>query len=220
MRRPVLVTVAILGLVIVLIGGTGLFAALTDTARTGTNQVDSAGLAASADIQLATATREYPGPIVCGTYSENLTSGFFTVADVAPGYSSSNPTFFCIKNVGSQSVTLWPSADELTDTDTACTGDESLAGDTTCGSGVGELSSVLTVFYVVETCAGGGGAGFASKLKDNATVATALPGTLAPGAQQCFSTSLGYFASESTATQIQQAQSDRVTWRFKFRAEA
>jgi hypothetical protein len=63
MRRSVLLTVAALGGLVSLIGGAGLFSALTDTARTGTNSAESAALAGSADIQLAAGTFSIPdGP--------------------------------------------------------------------------------------------------------------------------------------------------------------
>jgi hypothetical protein len=216
MRRPVLVTVAILGLVIVLIGGTGLFAALTDTARTGTNTVDSAGLAASADLQLATATRDYPGPIVCGAYSENLASGFFTVADVVPGYNSP-PVYFCVKNAGSQTVNLSAMVDELADLDTSCTGDEAVY-DTTCGGNLaGDLSEVLSIAYLRYACDGSTGSGTGVNMRNNATNQVFLPGTLAPGSETCMEVDFAY-SNGNTETQKQKAQSDRVTWRFKFGA--
>jgi hypothetical protein len=221
MRRPVLVTVAVLGVLVALIGSTGLFAALTDTARTGTNQVDSAGLAASADIRLAPATRVsgFFGAFICGTYSENLASGFFTVTDAVPGYES-GPTFFCIKNVGSQNVTLWASADELTDTDTACTGDEALAGDTTCGGDLaGELSAVLSTTYIRWNCDGSTGSGPGVNLRSNGTTPAALPNNLAPAAEACIGVDINY-PDIHFAADVQKAQSDRTTWRFKFRADA
>lgn len=219
MRRSVLISLVVLGSLISLIGGTGLFAALSDSARTGTNTVDSAALAGSADIQIATATRPAGSPFACGTYSEDLASGFFTAADVGPGYSSQY-AYFCIKNVGSQPVTLWASADELVDTDTACTGDEGILGDTTCGGNLaGELSSVLFAAYTLWNCNGVSASGFADNLKLNSTSPGALPGTLAVGAVVCMSVDIGYGFGH-TAAEIQRAQSDRATWRFKFRADA
>ena len=219
MRRPLLLTIAALGSLICLVGGTGLFAALTDSARTGTNQVDSAQLAASADIQIATATQS-GNASQCGTFSEDLATGFFTVANVEVGYQSPL-AFFCIKNVGSQPVTLWASVDELVDTDTACTGDEALHGDATCGGNqLGELSSVISVSYVRQnSCSAFDGSGFGRTLKENATNPEAFPGTLAAGATACFYTNLEY-KTNASAADVQKAQSDRVTWRFKFRADA
>lgn len=218
MRRSSLSTLALLGALICLIGGTGLFAALTDTARTGTNTVDSAALAGSADIQLATAVMDPFPAITCGSFSEDLATGFFTASDVQPGYGDIE--FFCIKNVGSQTVTLSGMADELTDVDFACTGDEGILGDATCGNnGAGELSDVLVVSYIVYACATGGGSGQGIVLRANATAQVALPGTLAAGATACLSVDIVYPAT-SPAAAVQKAQSDRVTWRFKFTAQA
>src|SRR6266508_3353057 len=128
MRRSSLLTLAALGALVCLIAGSGLFAALSDTARTGTNSVDSARLAGSADIQLATATKEIGFPIVCGDFSDDLTSGLFTATDVTPGYASTE-ALYCIRNVGSAQVALAALVDELTDIDISCTGDEALYGD-------------------------------------------------------------------------------------------
>lgn len=217
MRRSALSTVAVLGSLVCLIGGTVLFAALQDTARTGTNSVDSAALAASADIQLARATFN-AGTIDCGTFSEDLSTGLFTVTGVSPGYSSQSE-FVCIKNVGSQQVTLSALSDELIDVDFACTGDEALHGDTTCGGDqAGELSGVLRVGYETVACATASGSGASVVLKDNATTPYAL-GTLASAATGCYSMRILY-PSSTTNTAVQTAQSDRATWRFKFTAQA
>ena len=89
-------------------------------------------MAASADIRVATATFNN-GSLDCGTFSENLTTAFFTASGLTPGASAEAPEY-CIKNVGSQTVTLSVLADSLTDVDYACTGDEQLHGDNTCGS--------------------------------------------------------------------------------------
>ena len=214
MRRSALLTVAVLGGLVSLIGGTVLYSALQDTARTGTNLVESAALGASADIQLATWSVG-----ICGAFSEDLTTGLFTVTGVSPG--ASNIQFFCIKNVGSQLVALNVLADELTDVDFACTGDEALAGDTTCGGDLaGELSSVLSVGYAGVDCTTAvvlsGGAGLV--LKANETTPHSF-GTLGAGATGCFQVELSYFTSTAN-TAVQTAQSDRATWRFRFTAQA
>jgi hypothetical protein len=217
MRRSALLTAAALGSVACLLGGTVLFSALQDTARTGTNSVDSAALGSSADIQLARGTPNN-GNIDCGTFSEDLTSGLITASGVKAGDPNVSE-FFCIKNVGSQQVTLSATADELTDVDFACTGDEAANGDTTCGGDqVGELSGVLTVAYVKGPCQGFGGSAPTATLKNNATTPLAL-GTLAAGATNCYSANIQYQSTFANAA-VQTAQSDRVTWRFKFSAQA
>jgi hypothetical protein len=218
MKRSALLTLAVLGGLVCLLGGTVLYSALQDTARTGTNSVESAALASSADIQLATATQASAGsPITCGTFSDDLESGLITATGVLPSHVSSK--YFCVKNVGSQQVTLSGLVDELTDVDVACTGDEAGNGDATCGGDqVGELSNVLGVTHVTVSCAAGGGSGpVPILLKDNATTPLAL-GTLAAGATGCYMARVDM--PSGTGPFVQRAQSDRATWRFKFTAQA
>lgn len=225
-RRPLLITMAVLGTLISLLGGTGLFAALTDTARTGTNSVSSDDLAASADIQLATAAVDgTSGAITCGTsadgaFAEDLTTGLFTAADFGPN-DGTVETLLCIQNVGSQTVSLSGLVDQLTDLDTACTGDEEVHGDTSCGGNLaGELSGNLTVFYATFDCSNASAALSRSgtSLLGNATTAAAL-GALAPGVIGCYGVSV-YYPTDTDAVAVQIAQSDTVTWRFKFVAQA
>jgi hypothetical protein len=218
----VLLTLMGLGAIVSLIGGTSLFAALTDTARSGTNDVSSAALAASADIQLATAT--YKGPpdntIACGTFSEDLTTPWFEVSDVGPGYFSDN-MFFCIKNIGSQSVTLSVVADPFTDTDFACTGDEASNGDATCGADeAGELSDVLVGQMTQMECPVNNSATILGRYTFRRASTTPLSlGSLDEGATQCYYTSVEYPPGWPAQAE-QTAQSDRVVWRYRFDAQA
>jgi hypothetical protein len=221
MRRSALLTVAAFGGLVCLLGGSLLYSALQDTARTGTNTAESAGLPPSADIQLAHATQNLgttPPSIQCGTFSENLTSGLFTLTALTPG-GPLNAKHFCIKNVGSQPVTLSALVDELTDVDFDCTGDEGASGDATCGgNAAGELSSVLRVQYVVVGCTTNERTGVQSLLDANATTPLSL-GSLAAGATGCFEADI-FYPANTAATAVQTAQSDRVSWRFKFSAQA
>jgi hypothetical protein len=218
MRRSVLITVAVLGGLVCLLGGTVLFSALQDSARTGTNSVESAAAAASADIQLATATLN-GNTITCGAFSDNLSSGLVTATEVSPGYASGAQAF-CIKNVGSQPVTLSALVDELTDVDFDCTGDEAANGDATCGGDkLGELSSVLGTGYSTRDCVTGNATlALGPSIKDHETTPQPL-GTLAAAATGCFSLFVNY-PPATPATAVQTAQSDRATWRFKFTGQA
>ena len=218
MRRPVLVTLVVLGSLVCLVGGTGLFAALTDSARTGTNSVESADLAASADIQIATAT---PGaPVTCGTWQENLTTAFITVSDLEADGLVKSQSYFCLRNVGSQTVSVVGLANELTEVDTGCSGDEVIYDPTSCGgNAAGELAQNLMVAYVTLNCATGGGSGGNINLQTNATTGQSVGPDLAPGAIGCYSTWIWY-PNTTAATAIQAAQSDTVTWRYEFFADA
>lgn len=214
MRRPLLLTLAALGGLISLVGGAGgMFAALSDTASTGTNSVSSAPLAASADLQLATAS-SIGGAVECGTFSENLTTAVFTVSDMAAP-SMSGRGLLCVRNVGSRTVTLSALASELLDTDVACTGDEEVSGDTTCGGNqAGEMSPLLDNYLYPIACATASGSGGSATLASMATTPRAL-GTVSPGTTVCLYTEI-FYAYSATDVQKQTAQSDRVTWRYAF----
>ncbi|MEX2246547.1 MAG: hypothetical protein WEC75_07655 [Dehalococcoidia bacterium] len=222
MRRSFLGTLVVLGSIISLIGSTGLFAALTDTAQTGTNTVDSAGLPVSADIQLAAAT-SYNFPAPCGTYSDNLTTGFITASGLEPGGNSGSAILFCIKSAGSQPVALSVRVipETLTDLDTDCTGDEA-DYDTTCGGdAAGELSTVLNAPIRPVDCASGSdlGGGVDSTLASLATSPEALGANLAVGAIGCYYT-FGEYPVPGDTDAAQAAQSDTVTWQFEFTGTA
>lgn len=221
MRRASLLTLSALGLLICLVGGTGLFAALTDTADLGVNDVNAAPLAGSADLKLAYLVPDplNPlGPMICGPYQDNLMNGFIAATGFGPGSSTTNT--ICLKNEGSQTVDVWVGVINLDDVDDGCTGDELDVGDTTCGQGqLGELSSTLQVVFVPTNCAGmniGGAVG-------------AVLSTLTSPVQINFGqTSNTYLCYDITVTEPaaypalghQLAQSDSVGWTFRFTATA
>lgn len=215
MRRPVLVTLVVLGSLISLIGSTGLFAALTDSATTGTNTVSTGSLPGSADIQLATATTGPSGEFVCGAYSENLSTGFFSATDIQPGFANGEVRF-CIRNVGSQTVDTTVSTLNLSDADTGCTGDEATY-DTTCGTGVGELSPFLSLSLITRDCATGAEITGMGTTVYNISVSPVAGPTLTAGAEACLGTNFFYSLSVSD-TNRQTIQSDTATWQFKFDA--
>ena len=218
MRRSMLLTLAALGGLVCVIGGTGLIAALSDTARSGTNTVESAPMAGSADLQIAPASSA-GGVVSCGQFEENLTTGFYTAQNVTPGYNPPG-VFYCVQNMGSQGVSLSVMADELSDVEVACTGDEDVLGDATCSAGQqGELSAVLELNYsVLPTCdASNIGAPRGTTLEANATTPIQLD-TLGPGIGKCYLINLSYPAGAGPA--IQRSQSDRATWRFRWTGQS
>lgn len=214
MRRPVLVTLVVLGSLISLLGSTGLFAALTDTAETGVNSVDSAALASSADIQLA----EWSGS--CGAFSENLSTALITASDVTPGDTMSGE--FCIRNVGSQSVNLSTGALIQGNFDPECTGDEAIYDETCGGDLAGELGSNLAVQVVLIQCGNGeliGGLANTGTLSDMAVTPINHAFSLGEATTACFSIAVAYPASTADDA-VQMAQSDLITWKFVFIADA
>jgi hypothetical protein len=218
-RRPLLLTASTLGLLICLIGGTGLFAALTDTAHTGSNSIDSAALPPSADLKLATASEDQNG-FVCGTFSDDLATGLITYSGMPPNFGVG--AALCIKNAGSQAVSLSAAVDQLTDVDLACTGDEADLGDTTCGNNLlGELSGVLNVSLGDYDCStvnllNNYQPGMLSSL---AGTPQAM-GTLGAGETRCFLIGVDYNGFSVPPADQQRAQSDQVTWRFVFTGQA
>lgn len=220
--RPLLRAIMVLGTILTLVGGTGIFAVFSDRATTGVNDVSSGQLTPAADIQLAGASIDTQ--LTCGQFAENLVTGFFTIADLQPTLGESHRQYFCLRNVGSSALTLTASAIDIVDTDVACTGDEDAFGDATCGSDqAGELSSVVRAVAVNVDCSTAAFLGQTDSVDLSAFSAAPLPidgiasagSTLAPGATACYWIEIRYPDSQAEAD-IQIAQSDRVQWRFAF----
>lgn len=219
MERQVLRITILLGVLITMLGSTGIFAVLTDRATTGVNDVTSGELGRAVDLQIATAGPHDPQvnpPFDCGTFTDDLATGLFSFTTSA---GSGDSKSVCIRNAGVDSVDLTVSAIDLVDLDVACTGDEAAAGDTTCGPDVneapqaGELSPSLNVLFLEYECSGG-----PSVYASQATVAglgsTPMSlGSLSAGQDRCYVIRVvGSFPDP--AAQI--AQSDRSEWRFAF----
>lgn len=234
MARQSLRMVIVLGALITLVGGTGIFAVFSDRATTGTSDVNTGTLGRAADIQLAAAQPLDPmnsGPFTCDPYQEDLTTPLFT-GNISNGQSDA---YFCVRNVGSSAVTLSLSAIDITDLDIDCTGDEAAFGDATCGiapdgaanAGLpqqGELSPNLTIETDLYDCMTGAGLlalgipDFSSSLADlGTTPETLLPATgqqnLQPGSQVCVRLRI-YARPTGDAAQV--SQSDEATWKFAF----
>jgi hypothetical protein len=216
MRRPILLTLAAVGGIIVLLGGTGLFAALSDTARSDTNSVESGALVASADIQMALASGGAAGtPWTCKTFSEDLTAAMTVTGP--PGVDTGQVYPYCIRNVGSRTLSLSVLAEDINDIELGCTGDESLY-DNTCGTGPGELGDFAEVQHQMIDCSNGDVLGLVQLLvRDNGNASNPL-GTVGPGETRCFN--MGIYGSSATEVQRQAAQSDRLEWRFAWTGQA
>jgi hypothetical protein len=214
MRRPLALALIVLGLVVTLIGGTGIFAPFTDTATTGVNSLTSGARPRAADIQLAWAV---PGYLTCadpGTYAENSTTPGFSALNVQPGYNAF--INFCLRNVGTGTTGINVRVIDRIDTETDCTGDESEAGDATCGTGVGELSSVIVGQVYRINCTNGSnllvtGLG---PLGNDPNV-NAAGWTMAPDEIFCGTMQVTYLTSTALAD-VLKAQTDNVTWKYQF----
>lgn len=211
MRRSVLVSMMVMGAVVTLLMGAGTFAVFTNRATTGQNSAESKALPRAADIQLAFGV---VGPTACAeaTYVEDNASPTVSMADVEPG--SRLAKYFCVKNVGSAALDLTTTVIDVSDVDTACTGDEE-AVDTSCGSnGLGELGKVLQFYPSWFPCdlSSGGANGYGGFLSTPEAVSL---GNLAAGEIRCGQVEVFYALNIPINDQLT-AQSDTVTWRFAF----
>ena len=219
MRRAVLMTTVVLGTALSLVSGQGLFAALSDTARTGVNSIDTQALAGSADMQIAPATLDAPTlSVSCGSFGEDLTSPLITVTNLVPGEDPPGDGYwFCLRNVGTQTVEVTASTTELSDIEVQCSGDEAFY-DTSCGDDLaGELGSLTRVALYGGDCAfiQNEDAPPATNALIADMVTTPVPfGTLAPNQTRCFQARTTYFLMSAEQRQI--VQTDRVSWRYAF----
>lgn len=225
MARHSLRIVIVLGALITLLGGTGIFAVFSDRATTGTNDVTSGGLGHAADLQIATAAVSN-GTVVCDAFSDDLATGFFSVSDLQPSAGDAYRGSFCLKNAGSSAVNLTASTIDLSDIDSACTGDEAAFGDTSCGGDqAGELGNVLVAAIAELDC---NTAAYSGQTGSASLSALASPvglpvggivgrpaGDLNPGQTACYFVELRY-PDSTPEIDVQLAQSDTVTWRFAF----
>jgi hypothetical protein len=214
-RRRVLLAIAGLGSVVTLLGLAGLIAPFTDRATTGANSIESGARAKEVDLQLA----PYAPATSCGPFADDLATGVISASNVQPGEgtgpgSGGTAGRACVKNAGSSTVSVAFTALDVSDVDTACTGDEA-AVDTSCGNGgAGELSPQLYVGFDVIDIATTLSLGSAtSRLGLLATTSAPLV-ELAPGQVALLNAYWSY--SPATADDPAIAQSDQATWRFAF----
>jgi hypothetical protein len=205
-RRRVLLTIAALGSVVTLLGLVGLIAPFTDRATTGPNSIQSGERAREVDLKLATTDPNG----VCGAFVDDLTTGVISVSSVQPS-SADTGAGLCFRNAGASPASVSFTALDLSDVDTACTGDEATVDVLSCGSGVGELSPQLSVGFMVDHQCDGQTLIYEQRLPVLST--TSMPfGTLAPGQVWCLSPYWSYFPTTADAPTM--AQTDEATWRF------
>jgi predicted ribosomally synthesized peptide with SipW-like signal peptide len=218
--------VMVLGALITLLGGTGIFAVFNDRATVDNNTATSGSRPKAADVRIDTASLDpTSGSVNCDSTTwdkDNLTTGLYNATDVQPG-SDLGTTYLCLKNVGSGTLSLTASVIDLQDLDVACTGDEAASGDTTCGPDVnqspqaGELSPLIKVgMWRVDCPTGLAYVSYDPQALDNLTdwdfggLSPILPDEIA-----CVKIQVTYPAP-ATELQAQLAQSDEVLWRFAF----
>lgn len=219
MRRLLATTMA-LGLVVTAMGFTGIYAVFTDRATTGATGGNSAPLPGAADIEIA---RTSSG-VICPAedYHDDLVGALIQWSDAKPGDELSTH-WFCVKNVGVATVDVTLTAIDVANSDIDCTGDEEAAGDTSCGSGLGELHAVVYVDTQLVDCATGAGAGGINQTNLAGLSSGTQPVTstsMAPGDVVCVKIRAFYPAvgAGTSLTLAELAQSDAISWRFAFDA--
>ena len=151
-RRPILASLTTLGVVTGLLGVAGVFAAGSDRATTGENDVISGELGLpgeDVDLELASATFDSSsGVLTCGEdWSDDLNTGVVTsggqvIDGQYAGVDQFDEGYLCVRNVGDGPADLSVRVVDLVDTELDCSNGEA-ATDETCGAGTGELSSHL-----------------------------------------------------------------------------
>jgi hypothetical protein len=202
-------------LVTTLTGASGVLAAGSDRATTGTNSLETGSIAASVNLQIARWDRLSGA---CGTFTDDLTTGLFTLTDRQPSSNSIGaPQDLCLRNAGQGTINVSVSAIDVVSTDIACTGDEASVDDTCGADQAGELGTLVTTRVDRwSSCAANapfGSAGISGPLASFGPGAIATG--LAPGATTCVLANVVYNPSAANA---EKGQSDRVTWRYAFDA--
>jgi hypothetical protein len=227
MGRQSLRLTMLLGVLITAIGATGIFAAFTDRATTGTNSAQTAPRPSAVDLRISVAAEPVPGvPVNCDGdldtilfEDDDLTTGIFAATNLQPGGGGGQSAYVCLASFGSGTIDVSATAIDVVDTDVDCTGDEAAAGDTTCGSGqLGELSGALVARIRYLDCATGLEVGIVDDVLAN-WVVTPLPVTsaLAPQGIVCLRLTV-FVAGTTPEATVQLIQSDKVEWRFAFDA--
>ena len=228
MERHSLRIVIVLGVLVTLLGGTGIFAVFTDRATTGPATITSGERTPAADLKITLAAMTGDGSVNCdpdldGTILplDDLVSPLFTATDLQPGQTA-NQSYLCLINAGSGALDATATVIDLTDIEAGCSGDEEAAGDTTCAPGdAGELSPLLFIDFDLLDCAGSAGSpSIISGYTETPAAYAATPwhftaNPIEPGGTACVRI-VSRYQPTVDETDAQQAQTDTVTWRFAF----
>jgi predicted ribosomally synthesized peptide with SipW-like signal peptide len=234
MGRQTLRITIVLGMLVTLLGGTGIFASFTDRATSGDNNVTTGERPRAADLQIATYD---PSGAPAGTtfclpattlFDDDTTTGQFSAGSLQPG-ENLQYAYLCLRNHGSATLDVTASSIDVVDADVDCTGDEAVAGDATCGidqaTGLpqaGELSPLLQFTIDVVDCSDPGtvivpGDSLTLAQWDMSPIQFTAPptgGPLLPDAVACLR--LGGSYPTPAEDVAQRAQTDQATWKFAF----
>jgi hypothetical protein len=202
----------VMGAVITMVGGTGIFAVFSDRAEIATNSTYSGPRPHAADIQVAQGSLA-GSALTCGPFSDDLGHGLWAVEDLQPGDSLTQ--YACIKNVGAAPLAISMAISWIAIADDTCTGDEATV-DNTCGQGGGHgtIQNFLTLTALPTDCGNAGAtlAGATTTLASLAANGVSLNADpINPDHTGCLTLTVNYPASTAEAD-VQAAQSDNVAW--------
>jgi len=223
--RQILRITIVLGVLITLVGGTGIFASFTDRATTGTISVTSGERGRAADLKLVLAAAAATGDgVTCdpdfdGTIHpyDDLVGPLLTTSDLQPG-ASAGKVYLCLVNFGTAPIVGGVTVIDLTDVDQGCTGDEAKVDSCDQPADPGELSALSLIDFDVLNCSDGAvvrtATGSPAFFAGQGWTVTGAAG-LAAGATLCLRINTRY-RGDVTEEEAQGAQSDQATWRFAF----
>ena len=225
-------TLVAVGVVMTMATLLGVFAALTDTAETGTLQATSSGLQTSIDLMIdnTAISNATTNCATRSTYVENQSVVPLSWNGADEGESFTR--YVCVKNVGVETAQMGVSLINTVNSETGCTGDES-DFDVSCGgSGVGELGPNLqatitkmgssdTANVLCNESGLLGGATFSTivntAMKSLDIAVLGASSKIPQNEFACYRIEVEY--SNVSDTNEQRAQSDQVQWQFRFHAE-
>lgn len=230
MNRKKSISLLVVGVIMTFATLLGVFAAQSDSASTGTLEVNSSSLTSSVDLKIAdqvisTAATDCSS-ISAATYIENQTVQPLVFSNADPG--DDLVRYVCVKNTGAESANINLDLFAATNTDTACTGDELTFDAASCGTGAGELGPLLNVDVFRMGSAATDNVGCDELISlSGATYSGGIVnqtgnaiGSIGAGEYACYRIDVDYPSIGTSGDEEQEAQSDRVTWKFRFNGNA
>ena len=217
--RSLKVVLLVLGTVVSLLLGAGLFALTSDSVTSSGNSAESGTWKPPAhDLQVAMSD-DFGLACSNANYSKSLPTTFAAApVDLArsPASGAHISKVVCIKNAGTAAGRLTASVTNFVQTETECSTGEADAGDATCGSGAGEVGTVLdegfSQFSDVGSDPNCTASGYFVSRFESGYLDNVLHPSLPPGAYCRFVYSLSPTFLTVTEAQRLQAQSDSVQW--------
>jgi hypothetical protein len=221
-RRPALLAVLALASVSALMSVTGVFAEFGDTATGGENDVTSADSLTGVDLQIApyiVDPFDPQGAGACGDFTDDTETALFEAELIEVGFEQELSGLYCVRDLGTTGAHFTVGAVDVVEAEAGCTGKERDFDDT-CGEGPGELSSVAEWQWLTVDCATGElgtshSGTYALKFPQGDSFASApLP---TDGSPVCVRFGV-YIVDEWGVERLSAAQSDAMSWRFRFLA--